>query len=64
VPIDAGLCETCRHSRTIVSDRGSVFYLCQLSFHDPRFWKYPALPVLECSGYAVKAVAESLAGPD
>jgi hypothetical protein len=54
VPVDPGLCETCQHSRTVVSDRGSVFYLCQLSFSDPRFRKYPSLPVLECPGYAVK----------
>jgi hypothetical protein len=52
VPIDPGLCATCQHCRTIVSDRGSVFYLCQMSFSDPRFRKYPALPVLECLGYA------------
>jgi len=51
--IGAGLCETCQHSRIIVSDRGSVFYLCELSFRDSRFRKYPGLPVLECSGYTM-----------
>ena len=50
--MDAGLCGTCLHSRRIVSDRGSVFSLCQLSFGNPRFRKYPPLPVIECSGYA------------
>jgi hypothetical protein len=50
-PVQPGLCETCRHARVIRSDRGSVFYLCQLSFEDPWFRKYPALPVTECSGY-------------
>jgi len=35
----------------ITSSRGSVFVLCQLSFVDARFAKYPALPVLACSGY-------------
>jgi hypothetical protein len=59
VRIDAGLCETCRHSRTIVSDRGSVFFLCQLSFTDPRFKKYPTLPVLECVGYATRLAPEA-----
>jgi hypothetical protein len=58
VSIDAGLCLTCQHSRTIVSDRGSVFYLCQLSFTDQRFKKYPALPVLECSGYAAEPMQD------
>jgi hypothetical protein len=34
-----------------MSDRGSVFYLCQLSKVDPSFPKYPRLPVLACAGY-------------
>jgi hypothetical protein len=40
--------------RRITSDRGSVFYLCQLSKVDPAFPKYPRLPVLECPGYEEK----------
>ena len=35
----------------MVSDRGSVFYLCELSKVDARFPKYPRLPVLRCAGY-------------
>ena len=49
-----GLCATCTHSRRITSDRGSIFYLCELSKTDPRFPKYPRLPVLSCSGYDKK----------
>lgn len=49
--VNAGLCATCVHAKVITSQRGSVFYLCQLSFTDPRFARYPALPVLSCSGY-------------
>jgi hypothetical protein len=37
--------------RQIKSDRGSSFYLCQLSATDARFAKYPRLPVLQCVGY-------------
>jgi len=37
--------------RRVTSDRGSIFYLCQLSKVDPAFPKYPKLPVLQCSGY-------------
>jgi hypothetical protein len=48
----AGLCGDCTHSRSIRSDRGSIFYLCSLSARDPAFPKYPRLPVLECDGYA------------
>jgi hypothetical protein len=46
-----GLCASCVHAQTITSSRESVFYLCRLSFTDPRFRKYPPLPVLACSGY-------------
>jgi hypothetical protein len=47
----AGLCASCQNVRRITSDRGSRFYLCELSKTDPRFPKYPRLPVLSCSGY-------------
>lgn len=46
-----GLCATCLFMRRMESDRGSMFYLCQLSATDPAFPKYPRLPVLQCSGY-------------
>ena len=48
---DPGLCRDCRHSRRTESDRGSIFFMCELSFKDPQFAKYPRLPVLSCSGY-------------
>ena len=47
-----GLCAACRHMRVIRSDRGFVFYLCTLSAVDPRFPKYPRLPVVSCTGHA------------
>ncbi len=46
-----GLCAACRHARRLESDRGSVFWRCELSATDPRFPKYPPLPVVECEGY-------------
>jgi hypothetical protein len=49
--MEPGLCGTCRHARIVYSDRGSVFYLCRLSFTQPQFPKYPRLPVTECGGY-------------
>jgi hypothetical protein len=49
--LNAGLCERCEHARRIESSRGSIFFLCQLSSVNPRFPKYPRLPVLSCSGY-------------
>ena len=60
--VDAGLCSDCRHARTILSDRGSAFVMCQLSATDPNFPKYPRLPVLSCTGYSRKA--ERLRGRD
>ena len=51
LPSIAGLCATCTHVETIRSDRGSIFYRCDLAASDPRFPKYPRLPVLVCSGY-------------
>jgi len=53
-PVPAGLCETCRHATIVQSDRGSTFYRCELSKVDPRFPKYPALPVLKCEGFEKK----------
>ncbi len=50
----AGLCATCIHVRPIDSAKGSTFLLCTLSATDPRFPKYPRLPVLSCSGYKRK----------
>jgi hypothetical protein len=47
----AGLCATCRYAQRIASSKGSEFLLCDLSKSDPRFPKYPRLPVLSCSGY-------------
>jgi hypothetical protein len=47
----AGLCASCRHARQVVTGKGSRFVLCELSRTDPRFPRYPQLPVLSCTGY-------------
>ena len=52
---EAGLCATCAHARIIENDRGSRFYLCELAKIDPRFARYPRLPVLACSGWQAVA---------
>lgn len=46
-----GLCATCVHVRVVTSSTGSTFYRCSLADVDPRFRRYPALPVLSCAGY-------------
>jgi hypothetical protein len=54
----AGLCSQCQHSRLVESSKGSVFLRCELSKTDPRFPKYPRLPVLACSGYKRRDLPE------
>jgi len=46
-----GLCAECVHGRRIESDRGAVFWLCELATTDAGFPKYPRLPVIECEGF-------------
>lgn len=53
---DAGLCNTCRHTRQIRSDRGSLFLLCRRATHEPGFVRYPSLPVSVCTGHEPVAV--------
>ena len=55
-PVESGigLCATCRYQRTVEGVR-STFSLCERSFTDPRFLKYPPLPVVRCVGYVERA---------
>jgi hypothetical protein len=46
-----GLCSSCRHAKTVTSDKGSVFWRCLLAERDKSFSKYPQLPVLVCGGF-------------
>jgi hypothetical protein len=55
--IPAGLCDTCRHQKLVGNTRGSRFSLCELSKTDPRFVKYPRVPVARCEGYERRAGA-------
>ena len=50
-----GLCEKCAFVRLVENERASIFYLCERSFEDPRYRKYPPLPVLTCPGFEVAA---------
>jgi hypothetical protein len=51
VPVSAGLCAQCLHSRAIVTRRGSTFVLCEASLTDDRLARYPRLPVLRCHAF-------------
>ncbi len=59
---NAGLCATCAHARRVETPR-SVFTRCALAATDPRFERYPALPVLECEGWTPRADARAGAPP-
>ena len=50
LPASPGLCATCEHLRLVSSSR-SVFARCGLADTDPRFLRYPPLPVVACGGY-------------
>ena len=45
-----GLCLGCRHVRIVVARAGNRYYRCERSTFDPRYPKYPPLPVLACAG--------------
>ena len=53
-PPSAGLCDRCLHQRVIRNTRGSSFSMCERAKTDPRFAKYPRLPVMECPGYEAR----------
>ena len=46
-----GLCAACQHVKVIKSAKGSFFLMCNLAKTDPRYQKYPVLPVLQCAGF-------------
>ena len=55
-----GLCRTCVHSRRVPAGPNR-YWLCRLSETDPRFPRYPRLPVVACDGYRPRTDEE--AGP-
>jgi hypothetical protein len=57
-PAGVGLCATCAHARRVTSARRAVFWLCERAATDPRFNRYPRLPVLGCPGYERTAGAD------
>ncbi len=48
---EVGLCEHCRFARQQPSRRGGCFWRCTLADSDPRFQRYPPLPVSACAGF-------------
>jgi len=66
---EPGLCGECANARVVESRRGSRFLLCDLSRVDPRFPRYPRLPVIRCRGFVRAApvddgdATDSMGGP-
>jgi hypothetical protein len=46
----SSLCESCENAREVRTAR-SRFLLCQVSFADALYPKYPPQPVVRCDGY-------------
>ena len=46
-----GLCDSCKHQTIVRNTRGSSFSMCERSKTDPRYPKYPRVPVEKCAGY-------------
>lgn len=47
---DPGLCGSCAECRVVPTGR-STFYLCERSRRDPRYRRYPVIPVRHCAGH-------------
>jgi hypothetical protein len=45
-----GLCAQCRHAQRVPAPR-TTYWLCRLAAVDPRFERYPRLPIRECVGH-------------
>lgn len=52
VSVDPGLCGRCVNARAVTSARGSTFWRCSVHDRDPRWPKYPPLPVMRCPCFA------------
>jgi hypothetical protein len=53
---EPGLCGSCVACRVVQTGR-STFYLCERSRTDPRYRRYPVIPVRSCAGFEPGAAA-------
>ena len=58
LPLHPGLCATCVHLLLVRSPR-STFVRCAMAEVDPRFPRYPRLPVVACAGYVAGAAPDA-----
>lgn len=60
---EPGLCGSCAECRVVPTGR-STFYLCERSRSDPRYRRYPVIPVRHCAGYVEADAVSTVAGRD
>lgn len=56
---DPGLCGGCAHANLTVTKRDTAYLRCLRAESDPRFLRYPRLPVGRCPGFEQWAPAEA-----
>ena len=54
-PSHVGLCLDCVHAKRVEGKEDTFYFLCELSFANRTFPKYPRLPVLRCPGYVKRS---------
>jgi hypothetical protein len=52
--LDPGLCGTCVHALVRPTRRGTVYLRCGYASVDPRYPRYPTLPVRRCPAYSAQ----------
>ncbi|MEY9890519.1 hypothetical protein ABIA31_004177 [Catenulispora sp. MAP5-51] len=52
---EPGLCAMCSHVHRNETRKGTVYWRCTRAADDPRFPRYPRLPVLSCPGFEARA---------
>jgi len=50
-----GLCARCAVCQRVRSARGATFFRCRRADVDPRYARYPRLPVMQCVGFEPSA---------
>ena len=53
--VAAGGCVSCVYARLIRAKANDVYYFCERSVNDPRYARYPRLPMLTCEGHTDRA---------
>ena len=61
LPLHPGLCASCVHLLLVRSPR-STFVRCAMAEVDPRFPRYPRLPVVACAGYQARTAPDPADG--